>query len=286
VTAADVASAPLLRPRRRVRAGVAIPVGFLVVLTLVAILVPLLPSFDANAQDPLQKLLGPSLEHPMGTDELGRDVLQRVILGARVSLVVAFGSVLAGGLVGSAIGLVAGYRGGWTDEAAMRTMDVVLAFPAVILALALVAAAGSSLLNVVVILAIVQLPVFARLARSVVLGQVSSDYVAAARSVGNRTLRILVRHIAPNSAAPLVSMAGLMAAAAILNEAALSFLGLGVVPPTPTWGNMLSQGSNFMLVGAWWLTVFPGLAIFATVLAFNVLADTTRDLFDPRLRGR
>ncbi|HZV75321.1 MAG TPA: ABC transporter permease [Conexibacter sp.] len=275
-----------LRRPLRIDRRVAIPLGFLVLLAIVALLAPLLPGIDPTTQNPVDKLLPPSLAHPMGTDELGRGVLDRVIVGARVSLAVALGSVVLGGLLGSAIGIVAGYRGGWTDEVSMRSMDVVLAFPAIILALAVVSVAGSSLLNVIVVLAIVQLPVFARLARSVVLGQVSSDYVAAAQSIGSTTPGILTRHIVPNTMAPVLSMAGLMAAGAILNEAALSFLGLGVTPPTPTWGNMLADGSNFMLVGAWWLTVFPGLAMFVTVLAFNVLADAARDLADPTTRTR
>ena len=285
---ADPASAVGVPPtsRRSIPWRIVIPCAFLVLISLLALLAPWLPGVDPLAQDPVNKLLSPSWSHPMGTDELGRDVLDRVIFGSRVSLVVGIGSILIGGTIGATIGMIAGYRGGWTDEATMRSMDVVIAFPTVILAMAVVAIAGAEVRNVIVVLAIVQLPVFSRLARSVVLSQVSSDYVAAARSVGNTTFGILRRHIVPNTVAPVLAMAGLMAASAILSEAALSYLGLGTPPPNPTWGNMLSTGSNYMLLGSWWLTVFPGLAIFATVLSFNVLAEAARDYADPTTNNR
>lgn len=267
--------------RRRIPWRIVIPCGFLVLVALLAVLAPWLPGVDPYTQDPANRLLGPSWSHPLGTDELGREVVDRVIHGARVSLIVGIGSVVLGGAVGASIGMVAAYRSGWTDEVSMRLMDVVIAFPTVILAMAVVAIAGTETRNVIVVLAVVQLPVFSRLARSVVLGQVSSDYIAAARSVGNTSFGILRRHLVPNTVAPVLAMAGLMAASAILSEAALSYLGLGMPPPNPTWGNMLSAGSNYMLLGAWWLTVFPGLAIFATVLSFNVLAEAARDYADP-----
>lgn len=280
------ASAARPRSRRYIPWRIVIPCAFLVLISLLALLAPWLPGVDPLTQDPVNKLLSPSWSHPMGTDELGRDVFDRVIFGARVSLVVGIGSILIGGTIGATIGMIAGYRGGWTDETAMRSMDVVIAFPTVILAMAVVAIAGAEVRNVIVVLAVVQLPVFSRLARSVVLSQVSSDYVAAARSVGNTTFGILRRHIVPNTVAPVLAMAGLMAASAILSEAALSYLGLGTPPPNPTWGNMLSTGSNYMLLGSWWLTVFPGLAIFATVLSFNVLAEAARDYADPTTNNR
>lgn len=280
------ASAARPRSRRSIPWRIVIPCAFLVLISLLALLAPWLPGVDPLTQDPVNKLLSPSWSHPMGTDELGRDVFDRVIFGARVSLVVGIGSILIGGTIGATIGMIAGYRGGWTDETAMRSMDVVIAFPTVILAMAVVAIAGAEVRNVIVVLAVVQLPVFSRLARSVVLSQVSSDYVAAARSVGNTTFGILRRHIVPNTVAPVLAMAGLMAASAILSEAALSYLGLGTPPPNPTWGNMLSTGSNYMLLGSWWLTVFPGLAIFATVLSFNVLAEAARDYADPTTNNR
>lgn len=280
------AAGALPRSRRSIPWRIVIPCAFLVLISLLALLAPWLPGVDPLSQDPVNKLLSPSWSHPMGTDELGRDVFDRVIFGARVSLIVGIGSILIGGTIGATIGMIAAYRGGWTDEAAMRSMDVVIAFPTVILAMAVVAIAGAEVRNVIVVLAVVQLPVFSRLARSVVLSQVSSDYVAAARSVGNTTFGILRRHIVPNTVAPVLAMAGLMAASAILSEAALSYLGLGTPPPNPTWGNMLSTGSNYMLLGSWWLTVFPGLAIFATVLSFNVLAEAARDYADPTTNNR
>lgn len=277
----DAVIAPDAGSRRTIPWRIAVPCGFLVLVALLALFAPWLPGVDPYTQNPVDRLMEPSWSHPMGTDELGRDVFDRVLFGARVSLVVGIGSILVGGTVGATIGLVSGYRGGWTDETAMRSMDIVIAFPAVILAMAVVSIAGATLVNLIVVLAVVQLPIFSRLARSVVLSQVSSDYVAAARSVGNTTPGILRRHIVPNTVAPLLAMAGLMAASAILSEAALSYLGLGIAPPTPTWGNMLAAGSNYMLLGSWWLTVFPGLAIFATVLSFNVLAEAARDMADP-----
>lgn len=284
VSATPAESRP--RSRRKIPWRIVIPCAFLVVISVGALLAPWLPGVDPLTQDPVNKLLSPSWSHPMGTDELGRDVFDRVLFGARVSLVVGIGSILIGGTIGATIGMIAGYRGGWTDEGTMRAMDVVIAFPTVILAMAVVAIAGAEVRNVIVVLAVVQLPVFSRLARSVVLSQVSSDYVAAARSVGNTTFGILRRHIVPNTVAPVLAMAGLMAASAILSEAALSYLGLGTPPPNPTWGNMLSTGSNYMLLGSWWLTVFPGLAIFATVLSFNVLAEAARDYADPTTNNR
>jgi ABC-type dipeptide/oligopeptide/nickel transport system permease subunit len=280
------AAVPPEQARRGIPWRIVIPTGFLVSVALLAVLAPVLPFVDPYTQNPVDKLLSPSWSHPMGTDELGREVLDRVIYGSRVSLVVGIGSIALGGTIGATIGILSGYRGGWTDETMMRSMDVVIAFPTIILALAVVSIAGATLFNIIVVLAVVQLPVFSRLARSVVISQVSSDYVAAAKSIGNTTSGILVRHIVPNTVAPVLAMAGLMAAGAILSEAGLSYLGLGLALPTPTWGNMLAAGSNFMLLGAWWLTVFPGLAIFATVLSFNVLAEAARDIADPTTKGQ
>jgi ABC-type dipeptide/oligopeptide/nickel transport system permease subunit len=281
MTPSDLPAATVTTSRRRPPPRVLIPSSFLLGMLLLALLAPVLPGVDPYTQQPVDKLLGPSWSHLMGTDALGRDVLDQVLYGARVSLVVGIGSIVFGGTIGATVGIIAGYRGGWTDETAMRSMDVIIAFPTVILAMAVIAIAGANLFNLIAVLAVVQLPVFSRLARSVVLTQVSSEYVAAAQSIGNTTTGVLRRHIVPNTIAPVFAMAGLMAASAILSEAALSYLGLGIAPPTPTWGNMLAAGNNYMLLGAWWLTVFPGLAIFATVLSFNVLAEAARDFADP-----
>ena len=286
MSAVEAASAPSEQTRRQIPWRIVVPLAFLAFVALLALLAPWLPFVDPYTQNPVDKLSSPSWSHPMGTDELGREVLDRVIYGSRVSLVVGIGSIVLGGTIGATIGIFSGYRGGWTDETMMRSMDVVIAFPTIILALAVVSIAGPTLFNIIAVLAVVQLPVFSRLARSVVISQVSSDYVAAAKSIGNTTSGILRRHIVPNTVAPVLAMAGLMAASAILSEAALSYLGLGLALPTPTWGNMLAGGSNYMLLGSWWLTVFPGLAIFATVLSFNVLAEAARDIADPTTSGR
>jgi peptide/nickel transport system permease protein len=279
-------SALAVMPRRRhaVRPAPSLVVSILFLLTMVVLALAGEVVFDLDAitQNLTLKLEPPSTTHVMGTDELGRDVLSRVVAGSRVSLAVGFGSALIGAAVGSAIGVLAGYASGIWDELSMRIVDVLIAFPAVILAMAVVAVAGSTLQNVVLVLAIVQLPIFARLARSIVLTQRELDYIAAARTVGVPPLQIVTRHVVPNALGPLIAMTGLVAAGAILNEAAMSFLGLGVTPPTPTWGNMLAGGRLFVMVGAWWVTVFPGLAIFATVLAFNVAADELQAALDPR----
>lgn len=282
---ADTAYPPRLRTDPAwAQPGFLIPAGFLAALVLIAVFAPLLAPFDPLAQDPPIRLRAPSAVHWMGTDEFGRDVFSRVIFGARTSIVVGFAAVLSSSIIGSAIGILAGYIGGWWDEAAMRLMDVIIAFPGMVLAIALVAAAGSSLTNVIIVIAVVQLPVFARLARSSVIAEASRDYVTSARVLGLRPREIVTRHLLPNSIAPSVTMVGLMLADAILTEAGLSFLGLGVLPPTPTWGNILASGREYILIGGWWFTVFPGFAIFLTVLAINVLADFSRDRLDPRDR--
>ena len=261
-----------------------LPVAFLAVLVFAAVFAGTIAPYDPLAQNPPIRLQPPSAAHIMGTDEFGRDIYSRVIYGARTSIVVGVAAVFFSSIIGSAIGLLAGYVGGARDETAMRLMDVVIAFPAMVLAIALIAAAGAGLQNVIVVIAIVQLPVFARLARSSVLAEASQDYVTAARVLGVRPVGIVVRHLLPNSIAPSVTMVGLLLADAILIESALSFLGLGVLPPTPTWGNILSSGREYILIGGWWFTVFPGFAIFLTVLSINLLADFSRDRLDPTHR--
>jgi peptide/nickel transport system permease protein len=285
VTASSLSLAVSRPGRAGLSAAVIGPVLVLLALLVLAVFASVLIPHDPATQNLLARLQAPSATHLMGTDELGRDLFARVAAGARVSLAVGAGATLLGAIAGTAIGTVAAYARGWLDEGLMRVMDVLIAFPAVILAMAVVAIAGSSLFNVIWVLAVVQLPVFARLARSVVLTQAASEYVTAVRTLGVHPLRLIVAHLIPNSLAPLLAMAGLMAAGSILNEAALSFLGLGVVIPTPSWGNILAGGRGYLLVGAWWYTLFPGLAIFVTVLACNVLADAARDFFDPRLRA-
>jgi peptide/nickel transport system permease protein len=228
-------------------------------------------------------LLSPSLAHPMGTDDLGRDVLSRIIFGTRASLsagVVATGIGLA---VGATLGLLSGFFLGPIDTVIMRVMDALLAFPGLILALAITAALGPSLINAMIAIGVVSVPRFARLARGQVLTLNDADYVIAARAVGARNMRILFRHIGPNMLTPIIIQVSLSVAFAILTEASLSFLGLGVQPPTPSWGFMLNQGRDY-ISQAPWLAIFPGITIFLVVMAFNLLGDAVRDALDPRLR--
>jgi ABC-type dipeptide/oligopeptide/nickel transport system permease subunit len=228
-------------------------------------------------------LLSPSRHHLMGTDDLGRDVLSRIIYGTRASLsagVVATGIGLA---VGATVGLLSGFFLGPVDTILMRVMDALLAFPGLILALAITAALGPSLINAMIAIGVVSVPRFARLARGQVLMLNDADYVTAARSVGARNMRILFRHIGPNMLTPIIIQVSLSVAFAILTEASLSFLGLGVQPPTPSWGFMLNQGRDY-ISQAPWLAIFPGVTIFLVVMAFNLLGDAVRDALDPRLR--
>lgn len=226
-------------------------------------------------------LQGPSMAHPFGTDTLGRDVLARTIYGAKVSIQVAVTAVLVAATIGSPLGVVAGYAGGVVETAVMRTVDVLLGFPALVLAIGLVAALGFNLTNVIIALGIVYVPQFARIARSTALSVSSEEYVDAAKALGYSTRHIVFREVLPNCVSPLLVQASLLMAFAIIAEASLSFLGLGVQPPTPTWGQMVSDGSGY-LTSAPWISFFPGTAIFVTVLGFNLIGDGLRDALDPR----
>lgn len=226
-------------------------------------------------------LAAPSPAHPFGTDTLGRDVLARVIYGAKVSVQVAVTAVTVAAVVGSLIGVLAGYSGGAVETVAMRAVDVLLGFPALVLAIGVVAALGFSLNNVIIALGIVYVPQFARIARSSALAESQEAYVDAARVQGYSRTHIVLREVLPNSLSPLLVQASLLMAFAIIAEASLSFLGLGVQPPTPSWGGMVSTGSDY-LTTAPWISLFPGLTIFVTVLAFNLLGDGLRDALDPR----
>ena len=253
----------------------------LAVLVVVGVLGELVAPYDVNATEPDRMLQGPSGSHPFGTDELGRDVLTRVILAARVSLMVAVVSVGLALLIGVGIGLVAGYYRGWVDNVLMRCMDVLFAFPVLLLAVAIVAVLGTGLVTAMVAIGVVYAPIFARVTRASVLSVREQVYVKAAISIGASDGRIMRRHVLPNIAAPLIVQTSLSLAFAILSEAALSFLGLGIQPPRPSWGRMLFDGRGFVQ-DAWWLGFFPGAAIFLTVLAFNVVGDALRDVLDPR----
>jgi peptide/nickel transport system permease protein len=260
-------------------------VALLLTLVLLAVLAPWVSPHDPIAVDADHARLPPGPGHLFGTDELGRDVLSRVIWGGRISLPVAFVAVAVGLAAGGLVGLVAAYRGGATDLVLMRLIDGILAFPALILAIALVAALGPSLRNAMVAIGIVQVPVYARLTRAQVLQLKSLDFVTAARALGAGPVRIIGRHMLPNLLNPLIVQVSLSAAAAMLAEATLSFLGLSAPPPTADWGFMISTGQSFLINGDWWMTVGPGLAICLAVFGFNWLGDALRDALDPRVRG-
>ena len=284
----EVAETPISPPTSirtlfRTYPRVAVASGLLLLLVLVALLAPWIALHDPIATDPSNALLGPSGAHPLGTDELGRDLFARVIWGSRVSLPVAFVSVAVGLLVGGTMGLAAGYRGGLTDLFLMRVIDAILAFPALILAIAIVAVLGPGLRNAMIAIGIVQVPVYARLMRAQVLTLKELDFVAAVRALGASPARLIVSHFLPNLLNPLIVQISLSAAAAMLAEATLSFLGLGAQPPTPDWGFMMNTGARFLNNDPW-LALGPGVAISVAVFAFNWLGDALRDALDPRLR--
>jgi peptide/nickel transport system permease protein len=258
-------------------------VGLAVILFFVgiALAAPLVSPYDPIATDWLAVRKAPSLRHLFGTDEIGRDVLSRVICGARASLLAGLVSVSIALALGMPLGLVSGYQGGLVDGVAMRMIDAMLAIPFLILAIALAAFLGPNLTNAMIAIGVSQMPVFARLTRAQVLAAKHEDYVEAARALGNPDRRILLRHILPNISAPILVQATLAIAAAIIAEASLSFLGLGQQPPAPSWGSMLNTAKNF-LSQAPWMAVWPGLAIFTLVLSFNLLGDGLRDALDPR----
>jgi peptide/nickel transport system permease protein len=260
----------------------------LVVLSVVivaAVLADVIAPFDPTFGDYTRVTEGPSSTHWLGTDDLGRDVLSRLIFGARVSLQVGLIAVGIAVGVGTTLGVVAGYVGGYTDEVIMRINDALQAFPSLVLALAITAALGPSASNAMIAIGVVSTPIMARLARGQTLTVRENDYVSAARTLGARPRRIVARHILPNVIAPIIVQATLLVAVAIIIEASLSFLGVGVRPPTPTWGGMLRTGQQYLGVAPW-LGFVPGVAIFLTVLSFNFLGDGLRRALDPRLRSR
>ena len=257
--------------------------GLVIVAAIVvsAILAPWLLPWDASAQDLARRLEGPGAQHLFGLDELGRDILARVLMGARVSLLVGVIVVGVSATVGMAVGAVSGYYGGRIDQAIGRVMDVLMAFPGMLLAIALVAVLGPSLTNVVLALTAIGWVGYARLVRGQVLRAREFDYVVAARALGSGTWRVLVRHVLPTAMPPVLVQATLGMAGAMLSEAALSFLGLGVQPPTPSWGTMINGGRAHLL-DAPHLTIFPGVCLAIVVLGFNLLGDGLRDAIDPR----
>jgi len=245
----------------------------------------LISPHDPSTQDYTAFTQGPSLSHPLGTDDLGRDVLARLIYGARISLQVGIIAVGIAVTLGVTLGLLSGYAGGFVDDLIMRFVDAVQAFPTLVLALAITAALGPNVANAMIAIRFVSIPAMARLTRGQTLTVREHEYVTAARVIGVSPLRIMLRHILPNTTAPIIVQATLLIASAIVTEASLSFLGVGVQPPTPTWGGMLRTGSQY-LETAPWIAFSAGTAIFLTVLAFNFVGDGLRQALDPRLRTR
>ncbi len=264
--------------------GSMIGLVLLVALGLMGIIAPVIAPAEPNVMVARDALHAPNAEYPFGTDQFGRDILSRVMYGARLSFQVGFVAVGIAFVFGVALGLIAGYYGKWVDGAIGIVIDIMLAFPGILLALAIVAILGPSLLNLMVAVGIAAVPTYTRLVRGTVLAVRELQYVEAARVIGAPDPSIMFRHILPNVLAPAIVLATLGIGGAILVGAALSFLGLGAKPPTAEWGAMLSAGRNY-LQQAWWITFFPGLAIMLTVLSINLLGDGLRDALDPRLRN-
>ena len=260
--------------------------GIVVVLIfiLMAIFAPWIAPYPPNKGDLDHTLEGPSRAHLLGTDALGRDTLSRIIYGARVSLVVGVAVVLVSCVIGMTLGTLAGYYGGWVDIIIMRIIDALMAFPMIILAMMMASLMGNGIFNLVVALSVGSITGYARVMYAIVLSSKESDYVIAARSLGANNFRIMFRHVFPNSFSPVIVLITMMLGGVILAEASMSFLGLGIKPPTPTWGNMINDGRQY-LTSSPMLSFAPGIAIMLVVFAFNMVGDGLRDALDPRLRG-
>jgi len=274
------------RARRLTMAGL----GFVALLAAVAVGAPWIAPEDPTRQSLRARLAAPTWEapdgrpHVLGTDHLGRDVLSRMVYGSRVSLLVGFAAVLVGGFIGSALGLIGGFRGGWADTAIMTVADAQLAFPFILLAIGIIAVLGPSFPTLIVVIGLSGWVSYARILRSQVLGLRGREFVDAVHALGGSALRIVWKHILPNVLSTLVVVATLELARAIVLEATLSFLGLGIQPPTPSWGGMVQEGREY-LDSAWWISTFPGLLLMATSIVVSRTGDWLRDLLDPTLRG-
>jgi len=258
--------------------------GIVIFFILLAIAGPYIAPQGINEQNFAKRLLAPSSEHWFGTDDFGRDIFSRIIHGARISLWVGFFSVILSVIIGSLLGIIAGYYGKWIDTIISRIFDIMLAFPSMLLAIAVVSVLGPSLQNALIAIAIINVPNFGRLIRSKVLSVKEEEYIVAAKAIGMRDSRILFSHILPNSITPIIVQGTLAIATAIIEAAALGFLGLGAQAPAPEWGKMLADARKF-LINAPWTMIFPGLAIMLTVLGFNLMGDGLRDALDPKMKS-
>lgn len=258
--------------------------GALIILSLalVAVIAPLIAPFNPNQQDILHRLEPPSVKHPLGTDDLGRDLLSRIIYGTRVSLLVGFVAVGIAIIIGSFLGLLSGYFGGWLDALIMRFVDIMLCFPTFFLILMVIAFLEPNIWNIMAVIGLTSWPGLTRLVRGECLSVREREFLQAAKALGLSNRRVMFVHLLPNIMAPILVTATLGIGGAILTESALSFLGLGVQPPTPSWGNILTAGKDYITM-AWWLSLYPGLAILITVLAYNLLGEGLRDVLDPRM---
>jgi len=258
--------------------------GLLLVFVLLAIAGPALAPYDPLASDAAHKLEAPSRAHWFGTDQVGRDILSRVMTATRLDLAISLSAVALSFALGSLAGTCAGFFGGWTERIVSRIVDTIMAFPLFVLAMAIVAALGNTITNVVYATAIINLPFYARMARAETNVRREAGYVEAARLAGNGPARVVAFHIFPNCLPPMMVQVSLNMGWAILNAAGLSFIGLGVRPPIPEWGIMVADGAAFMVSGEWWVALFPGLALMLAVFCFNLLGDALRDIIDPRRR--
>lgn len=282
----EIVNSPWREGWRRFKKSKTAMVGLGVVLlfVIIAIFAPWIAPQGINQQNLSIRLLPPSSEHWFGTDDMGRDIFSRIVHGARISLTVGFFAVVLSALVGSILGILAGYYGRWIDTIISRIFDILLAFPSILLAIAVVAALGPSLRNALIAIAVINIPNFGRLIRSKVLSIKEEEYILSARAIGMSDVRILFSHILPNSMTPIIVQGTLAIATAIIEAAALGFLGLGAQPPEPEWGKMLSDARIYFL-NAPWTMIFPGLAIMLTVLGFNLMGDGLRDALDPKMKN-
>jgi peptide/nickel transport system permease protein len=262
----------------------AVGAALVLLLVVVAIAGPSLAPYDPLASNAAAALQPPSAAHWFGTDSLGRDIFSRVLVATRLDLAIALSAVVVSYTVGVALGLAAGYRGGLTDRIVMRLADTIMAFPLFVLAMGIVAALGNTVANIVLATVVINLPFYIRMARAEANVRRGAGYVEAARLAGNTDLRILARHVYPNIIPPTMVQVSLNMGWAILNAAGLSFIGLGVRPPTPEWGIMVAEGAAYIVSGEWWIAFFPGAVLMLAVFAFNMLGDALRDIFDPRRR--